>query len=167
MTALYNLPGSAFFLAAYATAALPQLYFGIRCKTREFLVAMILGLVLEIMEYVARVRLHNGQDVFRQCIVTITIGPAFFSAVLYLGLTRIISVFGASNSRLQPHTYTMVFILCDLLALVMRTAGGCLAAGSDLLDQDTFEAGLGVMRAGFAFHVAGMLALVLLASDYA
>ncbi|KAK2039032.1 hypothetical protein LZ31DRAFT_569660 [Colletotrichum somersetense] len=148
MTALYNLPGSAFFLAVYAAAALPQLYFGIRYKTWVFLVAMILGIVLEIIAYVARVRLHHGQDVYRQYIVAITIGPAFFSAALDLSLARIIPVFGAFNSRFQPRTYTIVFIF-------------------DPLDQDTFESGLGVLRAGLAFHVAGMLAFVLLASDYA
>ncbi|KAK2010473.1 RTA1 like protein, partial [Colletotrichum eremochloae] len=167
MTALYSLPGSAFFLAVYAAAALPQLYFGIRYKTWGFLVSMILGLVLEIIAYVARVRLHYGQDVYRQYIVTITIGPAFFSAALYLSLARIIPVFGASNSRLQPRTYTIVFILCDFVALALQAAGGGLVAGSDPLDQDTFDAGLGVLRAGLAFHVAGMLAFVLLASDYA
>lgn len=40
-------------------------------------------------------------------------------------------------------------------------------AGSDPLDQDTFDTGLSVLRVGLAFHVAGMLAFVLLASDYA
>ncbi|KAF9873917.1 putative RTA1 like protein [Colletotrichum karsti] len=167
MTALYNLPGSAFFLAIYAAAVLPQLYFGIRYKTWGFLVAMILGLVLEIIAYVARIRLHDGQDTYRQYIVTITIGPAFFSAALYLSLARIIPVFGASNSRLQPRTYTIVFILCDFVALLLQATGGGLVAGSDPLDQETFDAGLGVLRAGLAFHVAGMLAFVLLASDYA
>ncbi|KAK1980696.1 putative RTA1 domain protein [Colletotrichum cereale] len=166
MTALYNLPGSTFFLVVYAAAALPQVYFGIRYKTWGFLVAMTLGLALEIIAYVARVRLHHGQDVYRQYIVTITIGPAFFSAALYLSLARIIPVFGASNSRLQPRTYTIVFMLCDFVALVLQAAGGGLVAGSDPLDQDTFDAGLGVLRAGLAFHVAGMLAFVLLASDY-
>lgn len=66
MVALYNLSGSAFFLALYAGALLPQLYFGIRHKTWGFLVSMMLGLVLEIIAYVARIRLHDGQDVFRQ-----------------------------------------------------------------------------------------------------
>lgn len=99
--------------------------------------------------------------------MTITIGPAFFSAALYLSLARIIPVFGASNSRLQPRTYTVTFVMCDFAALVLQAAGGGLVAGSDPLDQDTFDTGLSVLRAGLAFHVAGMLAFVLLASDYA
>lgn len=66
MVALYNLPGSALFLAVYAVALLPQLYFGARHKTWGFLASMIFGLVLEIIAYIARIRLHNGQDVFRQ-----------------------------------------------------------------------------------------------------
>lgn len=66
MTALYNLAGSSLFLAVYAGAILPQLYFGIRHKTWGFLVSMTLGLVLEIIAYVARIKLHDGEDVFRQ-----------------------------------------------------------------------------------------------------
>lgn len=203
MVALYNLAGSALFLAVYAGALLPQLYFGTRHKTWGFLVSMIFGLVLEITAYIARIKLHDGQDVFRQyvprpglvlssyyrpngCrndqanraptllgegsyryIVTITIGPAFFSAALYLSLARIIPVYGASNSRLQPRTYTVVFVFCDFVALVLQAAGGGLVAGSGPLDQATFDTGLSILRAGLAFHVAGMLAFVLLASDYA
>lgn len=77
-----------------------------------------------------------------------------------------IPVFGASNSRLQPRTYTIVFVLSDFVALVLQAAGGGLVAGSGPLDQDTFDTGLSILRAGLAFHVAGMLAFVLLASDY-
>lgn len=58
-------------------------------------------------------------------------------------------------------------MLCDVVALVLQAAGGGLVAGSDPLDQATFNTGLGVLRAGLAFHVAGMLAFVLLASNYA
>lgn len=105
-------------------------------------------------------------DSFRY-IVTITIGPAFFSAALYLSLARVIPVFGASNSRLHPRTYTVVFVLSDFVALVLQAAGGGLVAGSGPLDLETFDTGLSVLRAGLAFHVAGMLAFVLLASDYA
>lgn len=107
-----------------------------------------------------------GKGFFRY-ITTITIGPAFFSAALYLSLARIIPVYGASNSRLQPRTYTIVFVLCDFVALVLQATGGGLVAGSGPLDQATFDTGLSVLRAGLAFHVAGMLAFVLLACDYA
>ncbi|KAK1572749.1 RTA1 like protein-domain-containing protein, partial [Colletotrichum navitas] len=129
--ALYNLPGSAFFLPVYAAAALSQLYFGIPYKAWGLVVAMISGFVLEIIAYVARVRLHHGQDGYRQYIVTITIGPAFLSAALYLSFARIITVFGAFNSCLQPCTYTIVFILCDFVALALQAAGCGLVAGSD------------------------------------
>lgn len=78
-----------------------------------------------------------------------------------------IPVFGASNSRLQPRTYTIIFVLSDFVALVLQAVGGGLVAGSGPLDQETFDTGLSVLRAGLAFHVAGMLAFVLLASDYA
>lgn len=66
MVALYNFGGSTFFLALYAGALLPQLYFGIRHKTWGFLVSMMLGLVLEMIAYIARIGLHDGKDVFRQ-----------------------------------------------------------------------------------------------------
>lgn len=114
-----------------------------------------------------RIQKSTELTVALRYIVTITIGPAFFSAALYLSLARIIPVFGASNSRLQPRTYTVTFVMCDFAALVLQAAGGGLVAGSGPLDQETFDTGLSVLRAGLAFHVAGMLAFVLLASDYA
>lgn len=58
-------------------------------------------------------------------------------------------------------------MFCDFVALVLQGAGGGLVAGSDPLDQATFDTGLSILRAGLAFHVAGMLAFVLLASSFA
>lgn len=58
-------------------------------------------------------------------------------------------------------------MVSDFVALALQAASGGLVAGSSPVDQKAFDTGLSVLRAGLAFHVAGMLAFVLLASDYA
>ena len=63
-SSLYELPGNVFFAVAYGLLLPPQIYLGIRYRTWGFLFGMFCGLILEVMGYVARVQLHNGEDKF-------------------------------------------------------------------------------------------------------
>ncbi|KAI1860637.1 uncharacterized protein JN550_011485 [Neoarthrinium moseri] len=121
---------------------------------------MASGLILEILAFVARIQLHFRQKKFlqHQC------RPAFFSAAIYLCLARVIAVYGGHISRLKPRTYTITFMMCDAIALVLQASGGALVGGDS---SSSFEKGLSILRAGLAFHVAGMVIFVALASDYA
>lgn len=55
-----NLGGNIFFAAVFGLAVPFQLYFGIKYKTWSYMVAMIGGLALEIIGYVARIQMHNN-----------------------------------------------------------------------------------------------------------
>src|SRR6266516_2387068 len=48
-------------------------------------------------------------------LVGLTIGPALFSAAIYLCLARIIAVYGNNLSWLSPKFITCLFIACDLV----------------------------------------------------
>lgn len=87
-------------------------------------------------------------------IVTITIGPAFFTAAIYLSLGRIIQVYGNNLSRLKPRTYTITFITFDFLSLVLQAIGGAIASASD--DDDGVDLGVNIMIAGLVFHVVAI-----------
>lgn len=97
-------------------------------------------------------------------IVTITIGPAFFSASIYLCLARIVAVYGQRYSRFSPRTYTITFMLFDFVALVLQAAGGSML-GSD--DRDTLSVGIKVMKAGLAAHLAAISIFTILATEIA
>ncbi|KAM0415693.1 hypothetical protein ACHAPT_013365 [Fusarium lateritium] len=131
-----NLGGNAFFLACHALLILPQIYYGIRHKTWGFLFGMY--------------------------IVTLTIGPAFFSAAIYLCLARIITVYGEGFSRFSPRTYTITFMISDFIALVFQAAGGSILGADDPTKTD---AGLAIIKTGLAAHLAAISIFVILASE--
>ena len=59
-----SLPANAFFLACFAAMLAIQLFLGSQRRTWTFLVAMVGGLVLEVIGYTARVLLHENVFVF-------------------------------------------------------------------------------------------------------
>lgn len=76
-----------------------------------FNVALILGLICEILGYAGRVMSWNNpfdENGFMIQICCLTIGPAFMAAGCYLCLRRIVSAFGPENSRLPPEYYTRI-----------------------------------------------------------
>ena len=97
-------------------------------------------------------------------IVTLTIGPAFFSAAVYLCLARILSVFGQHLSHFKPRTYTITFMVSDFIALVLQASGGAILGGDDTTKADL---GLAVIKAGLGAHLAAMCIFILLATEFA
>jgi hypothetical protein len=76
-----------------------------------FNVALILGLICEILGYAGRIMSWQNpwsENGFLIQICCLTIGPAFMAAGIYLCLRRIVSAFGAENSRLPPEYYTRI-----------------------------------------------------------
>lgn len=97
-------------------------------------------------------------------LIPLTLGPAFLAASIYLCLARIVTVYGADLSRLRPRTYTIVFIACDFLSLVLQSVGGALAATSETdADGDT---GVRIMVAGLAFQVFSLLLFMALWAEF-
>jgi RTA1 like protein len=80
---LPTIPGNAIYAAIFAIYILAQLFLGIKHKTWGYMVAMVLGLSLEVVGYVARIMLHNSpfnNNDFLMYLVTLTIAPALLSA---------------------------------------------------------------------------------------
>ncbi|KPM38205.1 hypothetical protein AK830_g8351 [Neonectria ditissima] len=160
-----SLAPNAFYLACHAVLILPQIFLGIRYKTWGYLFGMFCGHVLEIVGYVARVQMHNGKDGFLAYIVCLTIAPAFFSAAIYLCLARIISVYGHNLSRFSPRTYTITFMVSDLVALILQAAGGAILGGDDT-PKSTLDTGLAIIKTGLAAHLVSIAVFMALAAEY-
>lgn len=84
-------------------------------------------------------------------LIPLTLGPAFLAAAIYLCLGRIILVYGESISRIQPRTYTILFISCDFLSLVLQAAGGALSATADTEGQGDVGVNIMVSELGGRF----------------
>ena len=86
------------------------------------------------------------------------------TAGIYLCLGRVITAVGAEHSRLKPKLYTIIFIGCDLLSLVLQAIGGYLASTADTkADSDT---GVKVMIAGLVSQVISMVLFLGIWGDF-
>ncbi|KAI5867837.1 RTA1-domain-containing protein [Durotheca rogersii] len=146
-------------------------FVGVLAATRRglpFAVAMVLGLLCEILGYAGRIMSwHNqwSEDGFLMQICCLTIGPAFLAAGIYLCIRQIVSAFGPENSRIPPQYYTRIFIPCDIISLVLQAAGGGLASSAFHQGEPT-ETGDHIMIAGLAFQVFTLLVFTALSLDY-
>ena len=163
-----SLAGNAFYLAIFALGLLVQIFLGIRYRTWGFLVAMIGGTGLEIVGYTARIELHiddYDNNFFIIYLVGLTIGPAFFSAAIYLCLTRIIAVYGTGISWFTPRFIACFFIACDLVSLVLQAAGGALASLASTDAQG--QTGVNIMIAGLSTQVVSTFAFICVCTQLA
>ena len=98
-------------------------------------------------------------------LVCLTIGPAFLSAAIYLCLARILVVYGVTISRFSPRTYTITFMTCDFISLLLQAVGGAIA---DTADNHSLEQmGINIMIAGLAWQVASLLLFIVCCGEYA
>ncbi|EAW24515.1 RTA1 domain-containing protein [Aspergillus fischeri NRRL 181] len=165
-----NLAGNLLYLALFGTMLVANLGLGIYYRTWGYLVGMIGGLALEVIGYVGRVQLHYNPfpfDPFLEYLICLTIGPAFLSAVIYICLGHIVVVYGEGISRLKPRTYTIIFVLCDFLSLVLQAAGGAITSTADHDQQDLRQTGINIMIAGLASQVASLGVFLCLCADFA
>jgi hypothetical protein len=165
-----NLAGNALFAAIFGIYIIINLFFGIRHRTWGYMVAMVLGLIGEVIGYIARILLHNNPfdptgNNFIIYLVCLTLAPALFSAAIYLCLGRIVVVYGENLSRFQPRTYTLIFCGFDLFSLVLQGTGGGIASTANT--NSTVQSGINIMLAGLCFQVASLAFFAILCADFA
>ena len=101
----------------------------------------------------------------RRYLVCLTIGPAFLAAAIYLCLSRIVVVYGESASRLRPANYTLIFVGCDFLSLLLQAAGGGIAASANT--DSLTNVGRDIMVAGVAWQVFSLALFSATCLDFA
>lgn len=86
-----NLGASVAFLVLFAIAMLVHIYLGIRWKSWFFMSFMLAGCLLEIIGYVGRIILRENPfsfPGFMLQVVFITTGPVFYTAAIYVTLSK-------------------------------------------------------------------------------
>lgn len=159
---------NAFFIALFAVSS--AVYFVqifLYRKWLAFSICLCLGCVAEAVGYGARVMLHENpfsQTGLKLSIVLLTFAPAFFSASIYLILKQITLAFSPELSRLKPRLYTWIFISCDILAILLQSAGGAISAVAN--STALINVGVDIMIAGLGFQVLTLLIFGILASEF-
>lgn len=156
-----TLIGNSVYLGIFGILLTVQIAQGLKYRTWGFLAGVIGGLALEIIGYVGRIHMHYNQFIdkpFFMYVIALTLGPAFLSASIYLCLARIVVVYGEGSSAFKPRFYTITFIICDIISLVLQAVGGALAASS-AADE---KLGEHIMLAGLSFQVFSLAIFCLL-----
>ncbi|KAL3440507.1 RTA1 like protein-domain-containing protein [Aspergillus insuetus] len=156
ITYLPNLAGNAFYVALFALLILIQLIIGTRTRTWSFMGSTICGLILEVLGYAARIKMRSNPFIdrwFTMYIVCLTIAPAFLSAAIYVSLARIVAVYTTQVSRIKQRSYSIIFVACDIVSLLLQAAGGAITTADE---SSTVQAGINIMLAGLAAQVASL-----------
>ncbi|MCJ1337747.1 hypothetical protein MMC09_003030 [Bachmanniomyces sp. S44760] len=163
-----SLGGNLVFLIIFSVLLVVQLGLGIAYRTWGFMVATAMGLVLEVIGYVARVQMHYNPftaNPFLMYIICLTIAPVFLSAAIYICLARIIVIYGEDIARFTTKAYTVTFMCCDFFSLILQAAGGAITDTADS-GSPFQQTGINIMIAGLAFQVVSLFVFICLASDY-
>lgn len=135
-----------------------QIIFGIYFKQWWFFVCYFCGLLLEVLGYAGRIWSHyniRSFDAYVMQLVCITLAPCFLMAGIYYLLAQLTVIMGQHFSMLKPMQYSLIFIICDLISIILQAAGGGMAS-AELSDHESTRAGSNVMVGGLAYQVFSM-----------
>jgi len=93
------------------------------------------------------------------------IGPTPLLATNFMILGALIRRLGPQYSRLAPKIYSIVFLTCDIIALIVQAVGGVIASKA-VADNKDPEFGGHVMLGGIIFQMAAIIVYVTLASEF-
>ena len=107
----------------------------------------------------------DGRDVHRLTrarTVCLTIAPVFFTASIYVTLSKAIVYLAPELSRFRPQLVYWVFIPFDVVCLILQAAGGALSTNSSSGDRS----GVNVSMAGLVLQVIVLTAFTACFADY-
>lgn len=114
-------------------------------------------------------------------VVCITLGPTWFTAGVYVTLSKMyVCCFGLSErceadggdsvvylgpqyGRFSPKLYYWIFIPCDIFSLCLQAVGGALSSTS----SGSSDVAVDVSKAGLSFQVFTLVVFIALTVDYA
>ncbi|RFU33095.1 hypothetical protein B7463_g3231, partial [Scytalidium lignicola] len=167
VTYIPTLFGNALYAGVFGALLISQAGLLVYYRTWTYSIAMLCGCILEVIGYVSRIFMHFNvweSNPFLIYLITLTVGPVFYSAAIYVTLSRIIVHYGVENSRFATKTISITFMTSDFVSLVLQAVGGALAdTASTQTDQDL---GVHIMVAGLGFQVFSICVFITVATDF-
>ncbi|KAI0019017.1 RTA1 like protein-domain-containing protein [Xylariomycetidae sp. FL0641] len=160
-----SLAANATFIALYTLLLAIHLGLGIHWKSWWFMGGMVAGTACNILGYGGRIMLYLNPFSFAGFMIQIVCvgsAPVFYSAAIYVTITKTVEHLGPSLSRIKPKLYYIIFIICDVGSLVLQAVGGALSTTTSGSSQSGVDLGL----AGLSFQVFSMLCFCGLFIDY-
>ncbi|KAJ4141555.1 Envelope glycoprotein gp160 [Fusarium equiseti] len=158
-----SLAANIVFVALFSLIGFVHVYLGIRWKSWGFMTGMLLGCISEVIGYVGRIMMYYNPfsfNAFMIQIVCLTIAPVFYTASIYVTLSKAINYFSPELSRFKPQLFIWIFIPFDIVCLILQAAGGAMSTESDS------QVGVDVSMAGLVLQVVVLVAFIAAFSDY-
>ncbi|KAF4450573.1 hypothetical protein F53441_6353 [Fusarium austroafricanum] len=153
------------FIVLFAIAMGTHVVLGIRWKQWFYASFMSLGCLFEIVGYIGRIIMYNNPFNFVGFItqvVFITSGPVFYTAAIYVTLSKTIKYFAPEISRFRPEFVWWIFIPADVICLVLQAAGGALST----ISSGSSQTGVDIALAGLSLQVVILVLFCALLGDY-
>ncbi|KAG6068254.1 hypothetical protein E4U32_001329 [Claviceps aff. humidiphila group G2b] len=160
-----SLAANATFLALFVLIGMVHGYLGYRWRSWGFMVGMLLGCMSEVIGYAGRIMLYNNPFSFVGFmiqIVCLTIAPVFYTASIYVTLSKTIASLAPQLSRFRPVFFYWIFIPFDVVCLALQAAGGAMSTTSSGQDQ----AGVNISLAGLVLQVIVLTTFAAFFADY-
>ncbi|KIO19699.1 hypothetical protein M407DRAFT_145232 [Tulasnella calospora MUT 4182] len=104
-------------------------------------------------------------DAFLMQICCTILAPSFLAAGLFFILGVIINRLGPQYATFSPKAFSITFVICDLIALVVQAVGGADASISFKTGGDT-EKGAKIMVGGIIFQIFAITLYVITAAEF-
>ncbi|GJE86154.1 RTA1 domain-containing protein [Phanerochaete sordida] len=158
----------ALFVALFSLSALIHLVEAIYTRLWFMIPTAVLACITEVIGWSGRLWSSKNPsllDPFLMQISTTIIAPTPLVAANFVILGQLITRLGPQYSRLSAVWYTVVFVSCDVIALVIQAVGG--GAASTAVNQNRSPANGGhIMLAGIAFQLAAITIYMTLATEF-
>ncbi|KAI0669854.1 RTA1-domain-containing protein [Trametes maxima] len=159
--------GSIVFLLLFIFTTILHSVQATRTRTWWLLWTVVLAGTGEILGWAARSRSHyaplDGNAYLMQTVVLI-ISPTPLIGALFVTFGRMSVRLGQQYSRLSPRLYSKVFIAADIVALLIQSVGGGIAASSN--DVTTGRLGSNIMLGGIVFQLISLTVFCVLLIEY-
>jgi hypothetical protein len=150
----------------FAIAFVGHVFLVFKHKTWYFSL-LCFGTFMEIIGYVMRILSSKSDPYSVPYFVVqyffIVVAPVFFSAAIYIILSKMIQQLGKNYSPIPPKAILWTFVTCDVVATVVQILGAGLvgSAYSAHKNPNTYN---NILLAGLAFQVFDFLVFVVLFS---
>ncbi|KAI0057328.1 RTA1-domain-containing protein [Artomyces pyxidatus] len=132
-----------------------------------FPTAVVAG-ILEVLGWTGRTWSSLNAKPFTPYLMQITttiIAPTPLVAANFIILGQVITRLGPRYSRLSARWYTILFVSCDIVALVVQAIGGAAASNAVNQHKDPGPGG-NIMLGGIVFQLAAIVVYVALALEF-
>ncbi|KAE9380228.1 RTA1-domain-containing protein [Stipitochalara longipes BDJ] len=154
-------PVNLIFVALFATSCLLHVIQGLKNRCWTFLFCFGIGTATEAIGYVGRLMMRKdpwSKGNIGIQLVCLTIAPAFLAGGIYLTLKHIIIIYGARFSRITPRWYTWIFVTCDILSILIQSAGAVIASSGSHISLGNDVMMLGLVSQVVTLSVFGAMA---------